>query len=34
MVLDEPVSNVEEWEEFLDDSGHVIEGEDYNEPTV
>ncbi|XP_019849559.1 PREDICTED: uncharacterized protein LOC109580618 [Amphimedon queenslandica] len=34
VVPDEPVSNIEEWEEYLDDSGHVIEGEDYNEPTV
>lgn len=29
-----PVTNVEDWEQYVDDGGYVIEGEEYIEPTV
>jgi hypothetical protein len=34
MTVDAPVKKVEEWEEFVDEAGNVIEGTDYFEPTV
>lgn len=33
-VPDIPVKKVEDWSEYVDESGYVIEGEEYFEPTM